>query len=381
ALVLAAVRDRDVARVFVGRAGGRKVSVYRGVDVVEVGAGVSAAVSDDVLLAGQAAGVRSAIDLQRGRGRALAGEPAFARGRIAGLDSRVVEAYATGAGARGVLAPLAGPLASLLSAGPDVEAIRAAVAPSRDGVRVRSRTVRRRGAPARAVFRPKLLHAAPGEAAGVLALASADPLVRRLPAAAPGLAAAARAAGVDVERDLLAPLRGGEVVVWATRGDPVPGVALAARTRDPARTREALGRLQGAVAAQLAPGEADAGQVPLFEQREIAGVPAFVLRLAPGAQLVYAVFGDTVVLATGPDAIERVRRGGARKRIGIPANGVEAVLFIEPGQLLALGDLLGVTADPAVQAVRDDVSRIRAVSAVAQREETDTTAELLFQIP
>ncbi|MBW3609080.1 MAG: hypothetical protein KY463_12145, partial [Actinobacteria bacterium] len=43
-------------------------------------------------------------------------------------------------------------------------------------------------------------------------------------------------AGVDVEEDLLAPLRGGEVAVWATPGLLVPGVALAATTRDTPRS-------------------------------------------------------------------------------------------------------------------------------------------------
>ena len=132
-----------------------------------------------------------------------------------------------------------------------------------------------------------------------------------------------------------------------------------------------------------------AGQIPLFEQREVAGIPSFVLPLALGTELAYAVSGDRVVVSTGTDAIARIRRAGpgllaaaeAAGRVNVPSRRAETVVFTQPGQLLALGDLLGVTADPAVQAVRNDLARVRAFSIVAQREETDTTAELLFQIP
>ncbi|MDP9385429.1 MAG: hypothetical protein M3P50_09385, partial [Actinomycetota bacterium] len=158
------------------------------------------------------------------------------------------------------------------------------------------------------------------------------------------------------------------------------------------RTRGALGRLQTPLAAALTPGDEEAGQVPLFEQRVIAGVSVFALDVAPGLEVLYAVEGRRVVVATSAEAVARaVGRGKtapgllaaaeARKRIEIPRNGAEAVLFSDPGQLLALGDQIGITADPALQAVREDLRLLRTVSAIAQRSGTDTTAELFLELP
>jgi hypothetical protein len=382
-LLVARVRDRNLFRLFVSRAGARLGARHRGVDVARAST-FSAAVTDDVLILGQDAGVRAALDLAAGDGASLADAAPFVDAEPRALDDAALELYASRDGARGVLAPRA-PALGLL-ARPRLESLRAVAAADGRNVRVRLRAAgAARGA---AAFSPRLARTAPRGVAGVLALPGADALLGRLFATAPPLVAAARTAGVDVQRDLLAPLRRGEAVVWATPG-PAVSAAFVARTRDPARTREALGRLQAPLSAALSPGEAGAGQVPQFEQRRVAGADAFALPLAAGAELVYAVAGDRLVIATSEAAAARALRAGpgaleaaeAQKRIEIPRDGVEAVLFTVPGQLLALGDQLGITAGPAVAAVRDDLARVRAISAVAQSKETDTTAELFFHIP
>ena len=62
---------------------------------------------------------------------------------------------------------------------------------------------------------------------------------------------------------------------------------------------------------------------------------------------------------------------------------VEALVFLDPRQLLALGERTGlpVLGSPAV---RDDLRRIRALGAVVEEDAnhpTDTTAELFLEIP
>jgi hypothetical protein len=74
-------------------------------------------------------------------------------------------------------------------------------------------------------------------------------------------------------------------------------------------------------------------------------------------------------------------RGGARLtatpafRSAIPSipTGIESLGFFDVRQLLTLGEQTGLTAE--------DLRPVRAASAVIQREEDDTTAELFFEIP
>ena len=52
---------------------------------------------------------------------------------------------------------------------------------------------------------------------------------------------------------------------------------------------------------------------------------------------------------------------------------IESLGFFDVRQLLTLGEQTGLTAE--------DLRPVRAASAVIQREEDDTTAELFFEIP
>jgi hypothetical protein len=61
---------------------------------------------------------------------------------------------------------------------------------------------------------------------------------------------------------------------------------------------------------------------------------------------------------------------------------VEALGFLDPRALLALGERTGLPA-PGSPAVRDDLRRIRAAGAVVEEDAdkpTDTTAELFLEI-
>ena len=96
----------------------------------------------------------------------------------------------------------------------------------------------------------------------------------------------------------------------------------------------------------------------------------------------YAVAGKTVVAATTPRAVEaHLARGGSRLassrafRAAIPEvpPETESLGFFDVRQLLTLGEQTGLTAE--------DLRPVHVASAVIQREEDDTTAELFFEIP
>ena len=126
-----------------------------------------------------------------------------------------------------------------------------------------------------------------------------------------------------------------------------------------------------------------------FESADVAGLAAFTLAVTPALAPTYAVTGTTVVASTAPAGLEAY--ASARSRLAdapafraaapsLPAR-IEALGFIDPGQLLALGEQTGLSDGPLSDEARGDLRRVRAAAAVIEREETDTTAELCFEIP
>jgi hypothetical protein len=88
------------------------------------------------------------------------------------------------------------------------------------------------------------------------------------------------------------------------------------------------------------------------------------------------------VLATAPEAVEAFLARGAPRLAGTRAfrdaipripTKIDSLGFIDVRQLLTLGEQTGLTAE--------DLRPVRVASAVIQREEDDTTAELFFEIP
>jgi hypothetical protein len=193
-------------------------------------------------------------------------------------------------------------------------------------------------------------------------------------------AALAREAGVNLDRDLLGPLRG-ELALTTEARDGRPVATLLAHTRDRRRTRETLARLQIPVALRLGPPEAPEP----FQNRRIGGLNAFVLPATPVLQPSYALDKDTLIASTQAAGLARPRRSLAENphfgRV-LPSNGprVEALVFIDLRQLLALGVLTGALA-PGSSADLADLRQVRAVGAVVRREKADTTAELFLEIP
>ncbi len=385
--VLAAVASRPKAEALLQRVGAARAGVrYRGVVLRRYGSGAAAFV-DDFLVAGPEPAVRAVIDTSLDEQRSLAQNPAFSAA-LDGQDGASLQAYASPRGVRGygrAQKGITGTLAGLLD-GPGLRA--AGASATVDGSRLRV-TARKAGVRA-ATFAPRLLRKVPGDAVAYVGSASAQPLVALLAGlVGPGTlerlrAALPTAAGLNLDRDVLGPLRG-EAAFWVSPGAEAPVLSLAARTTDPGHTQEALARLQAPLAARLgtAPGS------PSFEPAAIAGTQAFTLAATPAFAPTYAVTGNTLVASTAPAGLEAfatARRrlpGAASFRAAVPTlpSQAESVGFIDPRQLLALAQQSGLGDGPLSSEARDDLRRVRAAGAVIQRERNDTTAELIFDIP
>lgn len=324
---------------------------------------------DGFLALGSPRAVDAAAALAAGRGRALtlAGERP---------DDRVLTLHAPAAGVRRVLAAQAGALGAVGSAldDPLLRHVTVTVVPEEKGVRLHVRRARR-GKPPETTFEPGLLERAPRESFAYLGLGAAAPVARAVP-------------GLPVG-PLVQTLRG-EVALWAAPGLPFPEITVVARTADEARTRDALGRLFGALAEASAPPDAGAGQVPTLEQRRIGSVTASELRLAAGVALLGVVHRGRLVLSTSAGGIRRGTSGGGgglreqdrfERVVAEVPDRAEALAYVDLSKLLTLGELAGLADAPALQAVRDDLRRVRAIGAIAEREGSDTIAELSLEIP
>ncbi|HKH18393.1 MAG TPA: DUF3352 domain-containing protein [Solirubrobacteraceae bacterium] len=396
-VVLAAVADRPKAEALVARVGNLSgAERYRGVRLLVAGPTALAFVGG-FLAVGTEAAVRAAVDLEQGDGARLADLPAYRRASEGRPPERSLDAYASAAGVREVLAPrdgLPGALGALLDR-PGLTAAGASVSAEERGLRAHVRLAG--GAPRDAAFEPVLLERVPEGAAAYAGVRGALRLARvlgRLGAERPleQLGALAEEAGIELDRDLLAPLSG-ELAIAVTgasqdragSGGGAPVVTLKARTADARRTEAALARLQEPIARRLAV----PGTIPAWQAESIGGLQAFTLRVTPELGPSYAVAEDGIVISTAPAGLEPPRGTLAAVRgfeatIGdVPARA-DSLVFLDLRQLLAIGEQTGLTAIPGLATARDDLGRVRAAGAVITEDPahpSDTTAELFLEIP
>ena len=336
----------------------------------------------DFLVAGPAAELEAARD----RGPSLADSPTYQRAADA-LERAPVELYAPADGVRRLLEPAPGLVraAAAFADSPQFEGLAARIAAEPDGVRITARVLRAPGGPPAQEFAPALLGRAPATAAAFLDIPGADALLALLEragqseaidavrAALPGLA------GIDLDRDVIAPLATETALTVGARG-PIPVITLAGRTNDPALTREALARLQQPLAQALGV------EPPEFRS---AGNDAFTLPATASLRPSYALDQDVLIASTDESGLAQrtlARRGLAQelalRAVADRAEGrIEALAFADLRQLLALGERTGLTIGPGFPATRDDLSQVRAASVVVRREESDSTAELFLEIP
>jgi len=405
-LIVLGVADRTRAQRFVRPPGReRKVERYRGAQISRYGDVATAFVGDHLLI-GQEAGLRQAIDVGAGRGTSLDDNPTFRRAMASLPEGRVADVYAPAAGMRRLLRPegLPGAVRILLDK-PALAGTAAAVTAEERRARLTVHSVldpalaRREPAPSRP-FEPALERSLPIDALAYLGTTGLGRAVGRIlglaqPAGfgdpAPLVARLRRDlvdGGVDLQEDL-APLFRREVALVVTPSLPAPALTLVAAAGDEDATALAVSKLQEPLAELFAPSGAGPGQVPTFTERDIGGVKAFSLRLAPGLELNYAVFEGKLVVSTQLGEIQRVRNSNGylsddddfQAVMADRPKRVSSLVFLDFRQLLRLGERTGLGQDPAYLAVRPDLQKIRAVGAASTPGKNYTTVELVFDIP
>jgi Protein of unknown function (DUF3352) len=403
------VRDRGKAEKFLTQtAGAASTTKYRGVEIRRYGTVATAFVSGELVIAPETI-VRGAIDRSQGRAKSLDKNGLFTRAYKGLPDGRALDVFVSRDGVRRLLAPQGGVLglAATLVDQPALAAVGGAITASGSNAKISVNTVLD-PALAKATptgfkpFKPQLLDSVPKGVVAYLGVAGLDRAAGRLLglAGATGVNGAgiqqlaqrarvslAHTAGVDIDRDVIALLRE-ETALFILPGLPTPTLALVAQTPDEKRTREVLAKLQLPLAKLFAPPAVGAGQAPTFQDRSVAGVDAFQLRLAPTIEIDYAVFDGKLVIATSLEGIRRVKQHeGALKDdpafqsvLSDRPSTVTSLVFLDFGQLLALSERTGLGQDPAYLAVRDDLQRVRAVGVATSAKKNETTAEITISV-
>ncbi|UGS35799.1 DUF3352 domain-containing protein [Capillimicrobium parvum] len=386
-LVLLSVRDRDKARAFV-REGARRSGpsrTYKGVTLARYGA-VYAAFIGDFLALGQQASLQQAIDLQQGRGEALARDATFAKLTTRLPSDRVADAYATADGLRRLLVPAGGALgvAGVVLDRPNLRGTAVAVQAEDPGLvlTVAADVPGRKAQP----LDPALLSSVPKNALAYFGSRGLDQSAGRLLAAA-GTSALGdlirqgrRALGAEgarsVGEDLLALLER-ETAVVLLPGVPAPTLLVMAKTENEERTRAALKRLTDAL-----PGLLPGGKVTQAD-----GVTKVT---SDQAELDATVSDGKLMISTGMVGIDAARssNGGIEDADAFKATvpdarsgDVTSLVFLDFSQLLRLAEQTGLNDSRAYLAVKDDLTRVRAVGVRSTGEGEDTTSEIRFQIP
>ncbi len=352
---------------------------------------------------GQVATLDMAAQLAAGKGRSLDEDPVYRRASTGLPDGRVLDGYVSAAGLRRLLAPQGGVLgaAGVLLDQPGLQGTAFAAEARAPGARLTLHSALapkvRRGP--FSPFEPTLDGEVPQGVLGYLGVMGLGPALGRLLAASgtstsglSDLLARARrdltsqAKGFD--KDLLGLFRG-ETALTITPSLPAPTVTVVARTRDEKRTLGTLANLQEPLGKIFAPPAQGGGQAPTFDERSIAGVKAFQLRLGPGIELDYAVFGGKLVVSTqlaGIAAVHQAKRHlpdaePFRSVLGERPKQVSSLLFLDFSELLRLGEQTGLGSSRAYQRVRQDLAKVRAVGATSSGAADETTAHLELSIP
>ncbi len=410
-LVVLDVANAAKARAYLSSAGIEPSGSYRGVALFGKAPSELAFVSH-YLVAGQDASVRAAVDVGRGGAASLAANQSYQRAAAGEPDGRVLDLYASAVGVRRLLVDHGGLLGALgvLLSSPALSGVALSLDATPPGAQITIHTVLdpslvQLGAKSATVsFAPTLAGRLP--AASTLALDVAD-LARAAPrvldAGTTGgiaggigpllarLGAALRAQGVNVGQ--LEQLFAGESAVALIPGTTggAPAVVIVTRTRDQAATASELAQLEVPLAQLLSSASASSnpGVIPSFTQRQIDGVTAHQLPVAPGLELDYAVFRGLVVVSTSLGGIGAIastshRLGDSpafKATLAARPSQVTSLLFLDFSQLLSLGEQTGLIRGAAPQALRADLSRVRAVGLVSTGGENESTAELTLQIP
>ena len=332
----------------------------------------------------------------------------YRRATAAQPAGRVLDAYASLAGVRRLLAPqggVVGAIGSLLYQ-PALQGVALSLTPTAQGARLQIHSaldpsLTRLNPPATSVFSPTLESVMP---AGSILMFDVSGLDRVAPSvlnagAAAGVAGglgplltrlggALSAEGVNVKQltSIFHPETAVAIVPHAGR----PALVLVARTRNEAQIRTELASAQAPLEQLFTPTSSSGpGKIPVFNDRTVDGVTAHQLQLANGFELDYAVFRGLVVISTSLDGVAAIAARshplaadpGFRYALGARPARITALVYLDVGRLLTLGEQTGLTSSATYRLLRSDLTRVTAMGLSSTRSASATDSELAIHIP
>jgi hypothetical protein len=405
-LVLLAVKDRKGAQRFLGKLGPGKPHLVKNGNApfLAYRNGLAYADLQGFLALGRAPAVRAAIDVGRGRAKALSDSVQASAMRDSLPDQRLADAYFSAQGTKQLLAGRGG-LASQLDTFVDFGAsdgIAAALVAHHNGFELQLDSAL---APAKGKANRSFLQAFPDfhpSLAGafspdtLLYLNIADPrdtlraLLYQAKASAPGLVGAyARfqrqlgRSGVDIQKSVL-PVLGGETAIGAALGPTGPYLTAVFKDVDENRAREEMAKLQGPLVAALAP--ARTGQAPTFGAKKLGDTVVRSVRLSPTLNLAYAIFDGKLVVSTNPAGVSQAVQGDAdlggsdafKAATSGASGGVSALVFLNLEGLVTRAVPLGL--GQIVGGFGADVAKLKALGLTVRSDQNDLKTTLFLDI-
>lgn len=406
-LIILDVRNPSAARAFLRGQGATSQGSYRGTQLLAYPSGSQLAFVSHFLVVGQAASVRSAIDVAAGATQSLAGSSVYQRATSTEPPGRVLDAYASLAGVRRVLSPQGGVIGAVgdLLYQPALQGVALSLSPAAGGARVQIHsaldpTLARLNPSSTPTFTPTLQNVMP---AGSMLMLDVHGLNRVAPAvlnagSAAGVAggigpllarlgAALSAEGVNVHN--VTSIFSGETAVAIVPHQKAPTLVVVARTSHPTQVQTELAELQIPLAQLFKPPRSTAGQTPSFNERSVGGVTDHQLALANGLQLNYAIFRGLVVISTSTAGIAAVAQRahslaadpGYDFVLGRHPTGVTSLVYLDLRELLALGQQTGLTSGASLQRLHADLDAISSVGLTSSRSADQSSARLSLRVP
>jgi hypothetical protein len=407
-LIVVSVTDKGRARAFLRSVGATAHGSYRGHALLRAPNGNALAFAGGYLVMGQDAGVRAAIDVAARATPSLAASAVYRRAEAGQGGAAMLGAYASVAGVRRVLADQSGILGaagSLLSQ-PALQGVAISLTPTQKGAAIRIHSALDPalvkvgpGRSASAAFTPSLAALMPASSSLLLDVANLDkeaPQVLNAGSAA-GLAggigpllsrlgSALRSEGVDVS-DLVSIFHSESALAIVGSGQS-PTLVIVARTANQSRTQHELAQLEAPLAQLFSTPGKNERSVPVFNDRQVAGVTAHQLQLATGFQLNYAVFRGLVVISTGLQGIEDVA-GQARPLARDPAftavlrsapRRVTSLVFANLARLVGATQQTGLTSGSLAARLMPDLRQITGVGLTSTRGASDSTTQVTIAV-
>jgi hypothetical protein len=394
-LILLRVADQARARAFLRGAGRPREQRHRGVTVRSYG-DLATAFIDDFLAIGRPPLVRAAIDT---RGRRSLGDETLFREAVGKLetDDPIAYGYAPQQGVNRLLRQQGGLVARVggLLERPGLRAAAAGVHAERGGLRasVSSILIPTAGDDARG-FEASLTSEVPAGTIAYLGARGLDSIfdvLAEIGASGSVERVLGREVGSVGRRALLnalEPLLGRESALVVTPPASLPVISLVVANTSRKESGEVVVALQPLLS-RLLEGPSEAGQIPTLVPRRIDGVEGVTLRVSPSLEVTYAAFEDKLVVSTSPEGIRQLLGDGkALEDNPSFAPGLRdflqrpsSVVFLDLRRLTALAERAGLGNTPDYRAIRQDITRIGAVSVVTAGERTAQTAEIFLEVP